>query len=152
MLFLPRRSRRCQGQGDPNYTDAVVDVLLEKGFDGTKNNFLYIGFEGFARSAAKKVRIPFNRAATIERGLSIIAKRWYTRKVNSETLDPQRFFDFIYKNAPLEQQANNTSRLLVQFLRSGKLRSNSQMSNNDQNVDSFVTDVTEMLALRLPDC
>ena len=143
-LALPRT---CQEQGDPTLATRVVDVLISNGFDGAKTVFLRAPFEGYARSVAERVDIPFDNEATIAEGLNIIMKRWYTQEINADKVDMVSFkINFMYMTASPERQANNTSRLLVQFLRSGKLRSNSQISNNDQNVDSFVTDVTEMLA------
>ena len=138
----------CQGQGDGNLKERVVDVLINMGFEDAKAKFLCAPFESLARSAAEEVLddTPFDNAATIDRGLSIIMERSNTQDIIADRVDLGSLINFLYKSVPLEQQANNTSRLLVQFLRSGKLHSNSQMSNNDQNVDSFVTDVTEMLA------
>ena len=105
----------CQARGDPNFADTICDVLIKDGIDGTRDSFLYAHYEGFARSQAAQVGIPFNNAATIEMGLSIIMQRWCTRKVHSGTLDLQSFVSFMFqsKTMPLEQKANNTSRLLV---------------------------------------
>ena len=131
--------RTCQDQRDLTLVTRVVDLLVNRGFDGAKKVFLRAPFEGYARSVAEQAKIPFDNEATIDKGLHIIMQRWYTQEINADRVDMERFINFMYMTASPEMQANNISRLLVQFLRSGKLHSNSQMSNNDQNVDSFVT-------------
>ena len=107
----------CQGQADPILKDRVVDVLKNLGFEGAKRKFLHAPFEGFARTAAEHGSdIPFDNAATIEMGLSIIMQRWYDEEINSDKVDMGGYVKFMFNSVSLEQQANNsTRRLLVQL-------------------------------------